>query len=588
MKLIIGKKLNKFQAIGVAAIVLLLSSCASPYNMHSPITKETVVKPEEGIVVARIIDASGSWLPFNELTLNPENVNQSKKIKPDKLVSLTPQINGVTVFASALKAGNYALDDLSASYRRGDYSYWRFIPVSAQFGTFTVKPGEITDLGTLIYYPKPKGEMFLHSVVRLPSADLEKAINRFFPFYDFNAEKVNTWADDGKDDERFELYANIAQNPTTFGTRYKSPDNGVYFLAKLGVIVHRSSLGEWAIDAVDTNYQLNTVAENAAGDLVVGGPEGVLFIKQRGKEWQNHSFDKPVNVLKATFNQQGQLDVLIAEDLEMIVLRAQGQLDAPQWEEVNRYNHRDKWKKNDAQVTEEKTGKKKVARKKLITHVRLHEEAGKHLVSINYVSRLSDAIFSNGDVETFEYNPTTWVASEEAIETKWEVMFTSGAAKMALEKAGFWSLNWRSDYFKYDPTAKEWIEITDEVFKCGDKIVRPDFVCDVEGKKTNGDWISFNSAPWFKNDKEGIAIVTFNDTDFWTGKTKKEIKVLVTDDGGKVWLDSGNTVPKPYCKDVVSEIKDALVVSCDGATGDFYQSEDFGKTWKLVRQHANF
>ncbi|NVK87582.1 MAG: hypothetical protein HWE13_05625 [Gammaproteobacteria bacterium] len=561
-------------------MTFLLSGCfPSYYNYHEPITEKTVVKPEQGIVVARIIDAGRGFPPFNQLTINPENVQQSDKIKPDRLLSMVEEVDGVAIFASAIKPGNYAMNDISAYLISGDYSYWRGVPIDAQFGTFTVKPGEVTDLGTLIYYPKPKEDKFMHSVVRIPTENLEQLLARFFPFYKFDPSKVNTWLDDQRDDERFELYANIVQNPVVFSGPVTAPDGALYFLAKLGAIVRRNTFGEWELDAVDTNYQLNSVAESNNGDLVVAGPEGVLYVKPQGDEWHDISFDLPVNVLKVYFSPKGELDILVADEYQLQVLRTSGNLTSPNWTEVNNYTYTDKWK-----VSAETAGDKKNRKAKYITGAYVFDEGGRDLLAVSYANRRG----RSGDTEIYQVDLSSWNILAGPLETKWEVTFQAGAVKLALEKLGFWSGNWRRDYFKYDPKTQDWYEMTTEIFKCGEKIVRPDFVCDIEGKKTNGDWINFKSTPWFKNDLEGVGIVTLSDVDFWTGKRSSETLILYTEDGGRVWLDSGNKIPKPYCTDIVGEVKDKIVLYCNGATGDFYESSDMGKTWKHVRQQGNF
>jgi photosystem II stability/assembly factor-like uncharacterized protein len=109
-----------------------------------------------------------------------------------------------------------------------------------------------------------------------------------------------------------------------------------------------------------------------------------------------------------------------------------------------------------------------------------------------------------------------------------------------------------------------------------------------EAKKSRKVSFSFRSTPVFKNDLEGIAITTFTDFNIWTGQRSSNTRILVTDDGGKSWLASKSKLPKKYCNSFVPEVSDRLLVSCNGSSGDFYESHDDGATWEHVRQQENF
>ena len=64
--------------------------------------------------------------------------------------------------------------------------------------------------------------------------------------------------------------------------------------------------------------------------------------------------------------------------------------------------------------------------------------------------------------------------------------------------------------------------------------------------------------------------------------------VMQTTDKGASWKVAEAELPNKYCSSLIGDIKDALIMSCNGATGDFYQSEDMGVSWELVREHQNF
>ncbi|MEM8548264.1 MAG: hypothetical protein AAGF46_08900, partial [Pseudomonadota bacterium] len=98
---------------------------------------------------------------------------------------------------------------------------------------------------------------------------------------------------------------------------------------------------------------------------------------------------------------------------------------------------------------------------------------------------------------------------------------------------------------------------------------------------------AFRSIPWFYTEDEGLAVVTFTDTDFWSGQTDVNVKILQTTDGGQSWTDTGRNRPNEFCSTFVGEVPDRLLMSCSN-TGDFYESTDLGETWEHVRQHESF
>jgi hypothetical protein len=150
----------------VILTLLLLGGCANQVNMLPSLQKTTNIADDQGVVVARIINASNYRFPFNQLTVNPENVNESTTIKPERLVAIKQSVGGSTVFSAPIKAGHYSLSSIRAFHVVGDYSYSRFVSADAQMGTFEVKPGVVTDLGTLIYYPKVQEDKYTYSQTR--------------------------------------------------------------------------------------------------------------------------------------------------------------------------------------------------------------------------------------------------------------------------------------------------------------------------------------------------------------------------------------------------------------------------------------
>lgn len=582
----VSSQVKTFQKLAVFFLVaFLLGGCAGQVNILPPISKDTNLKPNEGLLVARIVNTSAYPLPFNYLTIAPENLNESEKVKWLRLSFLEKSVNSTSVFSSAVPAGNYALSDIYSYISRGDYYYQKGASADTEFGVFQVKPGEVTDLGTIIYYPKPQEDKYLNTLVRLPETEKGEVLQKHFPFYSFDPELINGWKNDDFNDERQNTFASMAQNPVTFDDRYLAPDGSVYFLAKLGVIMKRTALGEWELDAVDTNLELTSISQNQQGDIAVGGAEGRLFFKTAVGDWQDISLNTASKVEKLVLSQT-QLQVIASEKTDLIIYQANLADSQLNWQEINRYSYVKGWTSNPP-TEEPKKGVTKKPRR--ITNVALTEISGDHFITIRSQSASSTPVFGGGDPNTYAYNPETWEINLTKEAPDVSSILDAGAIKVGIKQAGFWSWDGKPTFLRYDEDTGEWLEISTKIRTCDDVIVKTS-TCDKNGTivKASTDSFTLGSIPWFTTPTDAIAIANISDFNFWASTRSNTVKILSTDDGGKTWTDTGNELPNEYCSSLVPEVADQLVVTCSGATGDVYQSSDNGATWEHVRQHENF
>ncbi|TQV87808.1 hypothetical protein [Aliikangiella coralliicola] len=584
------------EATGIILFIAFISGCGGTYNVLPTLTEKTKLEAEEGVVVARVINASSYPLPFNNIVIDPENLNESKKVKSSELKARTPYETGTTVFASVVKAGSYALSNINAYHFHGDYRYYRYIFSDAKFGTFQVKPGQVTDLGTLIFYPKPQTDKYIETILRLPEPELGEVMRKYFPFFEYNPENILSWEDDGKDDERESFYVSVAQNPVSYSDKYQAPDGSMYFLGKLGIILKRSADGEWDIDGVDTNLQLNTIAQNQKGDLVVGGQEGKLFWKPAGGDWQDASMAYDFTIHKVFFSKENTIDMVASQNSKLFVFRSLASPTALAWEALNQYDSVKNWKLfglGDQAVeksTKKKSKNKKISAPKLKRVTAVSVDENEHLIRVGLSSMGSRGAFPDPSFLTFGYDPQSWRTFKPEELPEMDYSFDSGKARLGLKKPGFWSWSGRNSYYRFDDNSKNWEEIRTSVSRCSDGTFTQKNSCRENGKKVKPrrDSFSFNSFPVFKSNLEAITIATFSNFDFWSGKRDKEIKILRTLDGGKNWQDTGYNLPNKYCASLISEVTDRLLLSCRGATSEFYESLDDGATWQQVRDHENF
>ena len=594
-----GYHLKRFILLPVISLFLLVNGCATNTDMLATLDSKTVLTPDQGIVVVRVINATDYPLPMNQVTIAPDNLNESENIKFQRLSDLDLDLDDSTVFASPVKAGNYAMSSIRSLHFRGEIYYEHYAFAGATFGTFKVAPGKVTDLGTVIYYHKPQQDKYLKTLIRVPESGTGEVLQKYFPFYNFSESDMLGWTDDGRNDDRETTYLTVAQNPTVFEDAYKAPDGSLYFLGKLGVIVIRTPDGEWVFDAVDTNLNLNTIAQNENGDLITGGEEGKLFWKPKGSPWQDISLGHDVSVTNLSFHENSYVDMITKSDSLLTISRAEV---APQlnWQEFNRYTSRDGWKlTNVVQAADSNKDKKssvydKKKEKPLyeISRIELHELDGTHYINVSTISSYANRVFTKGDREKFAYYPDSWKVYVPEKLPEVTTMISAGTNKLGVTEAGFWSWTGRPTVSRYDSATSTWQEISTSMRMCPDGTATTKKTCDpIEGsEKTKSSEEDFNliSIPVFSSELEALTIVNFQNTDFWTGKRSNDFRVLKTIDGGKTWQDTNNKPPNEYCAKLVTEVSDRLLVTCSGATGDFYESYDEGKTWKNVRQQMNF
>lgn len=586
------KVISKYLKVWLVSFFVLLTGCAGQVNMLPTLSEQSTPLPGEGLVVVRVINASSMGLPFNHFTITPENLNESKQIKPDRLTSLAPQRNGTTVFASSAKPGSYALSSIRAFYSRGDIWYSKFVSSDAQFGTFSVESGKVTDLGTIIYYQKSQEDRYTHTLIRLPDSEPAEVLKKHFPFYQYDPNNLLSWNEDGSDEDHENLFTSAAQNPVTYNESYKAPDGSLYFIGKLGVIIKRSKEGEWSLDAVDTNFDLFAISQNNRGDLAIGGAEGTVFFKAKGGEWQSLPLNHHYQVNTLTFDDSNNLQAIARADTELTVFKTSPLQRDPTWSTLNRFSTRDGWENSLIPPPPEKTqkkAKKKVPKLDRILNFSLSESKSGPLITVGTQSQREEFIFASTKEHIFRYDAQSWQILGVGAESEMSSVVDAGTIKLGIKQPGFWSWDGKPDFFRYVKESDQWEEIATHVLRCPDGTFTIEKECVVKKvtKRTRRAAFNFISRPWFKNDKEAVAIVNFSKFNAWTGKRTNNVKIVSTEDGGKSWQVTENKLPKDYCTRLIPELDDRLLVSCVGAVGDFYESLDYGKSWSHVREHEN-
>lgn len=552
-----------------------LAGCASQVTVLPTLSPETRLKANQGIVVARLINAGDYPFPFGELIITPENLNASEEIKPKGLEGVINWASGSAAFATPVKAGHYTV--------RG-----RSFGGGTKLGTFDVKAGRITDLGSLIYYPKPDGDKYIRTLLRAPDSVPGQVLEHYFDFYEPTQEPVLSWNDDGYDEDRYLEYVAAARNPVSFQEEYLAPDGSIYLLGRLGVILKRSSRGEWTLDAVDTNLDLRAIAQNNKGDLIVGGKEGRIFWKPAKGEWQDLSIGHNYDVEELVFRDERTVDALAHKKTELVVFRARTEASDASWEPLSYYSSLTGWRSPGEPAVEKPGGRQ--ARPRIIDYARLLRTGDDHFVIVGTRADGSNVFSKVLDRRIFPYHPEDWQVESEEGDPEFLKVVNGGTVELRMTEPGLLSVDRSLVYSKYNEKTGNWEEIASHLQYCRAGVLTRENRCRAGRHRIASRKIDFRftSAPWFRDSLNGVAIGTFEQRGRKSGAGTYVTRMLVTYDGGNSWRESENQLPNEYCTSIVSGLADRLLLSCEGATSDFYESDDNGRTWEQVRQHENF
>jgi hypothetical protein len=380
----------------------------------------------------------------------------------------------------------------------------------------------------------------------------------------------------------------------SFAGQVLAPDGSLYLLGKLGVILRYSPDDGFETLAVDTNLQLNSFAQNDAGDRVVGGFESALFFQAAGDEWQSVNLPEKATVHYLTFYQENEVDVVYSVDKYLYVSRFDKD-DLTNVRVLNTYDYITRWEFSEKVVSDDDKSKskdtKKVPKPHNIKNAWVTKVGDKAQLKVTSFRKGRYSHFDSTDVETYEFSPDTWEMKIAKESEGMDSILSAGAAEIGIQQAGYWSWTGRPTYYSRASSTSEWREISAKLEYCKEgTTMQKNGACTdgKKGSKPESDRFTFLSVPWFWDGENGLAIVNFSDVDFWSGKRESETKILTTNNGGISWEKTELSLPKEYCSNIVSEINDRILLSCEGATSDFFESTDRGVTWQHIRQQQDF
>jgi len=163
-----GVTMNKFGIIIIA--LSLITGCATTSIQSTSVSTNTVLTPEQGIVVVQVVNNTERLAPLHKdwtevIAVRLDNVDAKIKAAQAKggrakwehdFYSLTPSKEGVVnsqIFVGAMPEGEYIISTLYSFYTNGDMSSWISMPVYYSAGRFNVEKKRLTNLGSLIFQP---------------------------------------------------------------------------------------------------------------------------------------------------------------------------------------------------------------------------------------------------------------------------------------------------------------------------------------------------------------------------------------------------------------------------------------------------
>lgn len=584
--------LRYFSLASVLATTLFMSGCATSRYEQAP--GLTVVKEptaEQGLVVVRLIDTESSFLQFNDITLAPENINEDKEAKYQELTVLKPMQEGNSLFTGILKPGRYSIQAYGYKYFLG---YWisDFVKVGVSFGTFEVKAGQVTDLGTLIHYAKPSDDIYINTLTRAPNPDIGEVLKKHYRFHKFDTENMLTWDDDESAEEHESRYASVAQNPLKYTKIAKTHDQHTYFLSPLGVMLVRDHEGDWDLDAVDSNMFLTAIDKSADGGLLLGGYEGTLFYKPAEGEWMNVSVEPEWTIDNIEFRNANEAMIVRHNNNDVVVELATIQEDSVQLKELNRFEGQGygwtSFEKNAEEAAEKEQGKYNYR----IENVSAFEFEGRWQIGLRVAGNKDVSLFSSVSNLNFDYDKSTNVARTMKFDKRIDFVISTGDRLIGIDKPGVWSWSNKFEFYAYDEEAKKWAVMNRSVKWCGQHeiLVTNEKRCETNGPKVKtseflsvGQMVKLDNGTTFT-----VAVISDFRPKDRNDKTYSHIRLLKSLDNGKTWLDAKANFPNYMCRHLVPQVTDRLLLSCQTYSSDFYESTDEGDSWKHVRHQEAF
>jgi hypothetical protein len=584
------KKPNMYRLI-TAVLVILLSGCVnSKMNIVQPYSPEKPMADNHGVVIARVLNASPYPYDFNYITLTPKDVYEAKENKFQRMLAFTKIGSKSSFFTSQIAAGEYSFANVYSYYNFGNYYYQFFGSVKPSFGTFKVEPGKVTDLGTIIYYRKPDGDVYYNVVTRKDDQGLSlELLDQHAPTLakKLAGQTVLQWDEDEHLDDRSDQYLNLAQNPVVYNNAYPQTDGSWVFTSPLGIMLTRDEYGEWGLDGIETDYDLIYYSQNSHGDQLVSATDNSLYIKSGSNEqWSSitpPNFNDIFNGsaknlhLAEVHMQDNQNMVAIYRNEYTAVLMTKHNGATDEWTTSLIYSKNYGWLPFD-DYQQKEVERIALAQKKPSKKYKPRKHGG-IIVKVH-----QGTIFSAIDKKLYKLNVAEQKATLVSNDFKVERLDQNGLNQMMISRVSLWDGSTVTE-FSLDK-GKSWKTYTHLVDRCPDnKAETKQPLCrDGKRKFTNYNHVT---QPVFFSDGTAYSIFSKTRVNFWTSTRSTTYSMVKSSDSGQSWILLPIDLPK-HCTNLLKASEVDLLLNCQNTTGQFYRTSKEEIDWQVDHEPTVF
>lgn len=270
----------------LALVLALLSGCATS---PPPISSAQTLVGQQGAVVIRLITNGAEP---NDPTETLSTLTLKRDLQPGMQASAEDtavlrrtreMTHSTAVFSGMVAPGRYRLLLANGTFANTTYTF----PLAGRLGSFEVKPGEVSLLGTLLVQPQA-GQRFLVGYLA-PEAELTHTFQSLFPALaeQTRGQALNTFAPSAELERSAGLAPAFRSLTTALNGIESTPDGSLLAGSKMGRVIWRKP-GEQHARAlqIDTWLEVLSVRAYRQG-LLAAGEEGLLrFSSDEGKTWQ--------------------------------------------------------------------------------------------------------------------------------------------------------------------------------------------------------------------------------------------------------------------------------------------------------------
>lgn len=260
-----------------------ITSCTPTANVSYSLL--TVSPPENGFFVMEILvnfkRIAGPLKEWTEIHL--QKVTEEKP-ESYKVVALKSEF-GKSFFIGNLPPGEYRFNFLKSEIRT-TARFEGYSKIPDDFGSFEIKKGEITNLGTMIFHPVEfislfQSEIPYHKLARVRNKSLIDRFNAAVSQNQFHYDEALGW----KHNEQIEFsneaeLEEVLKNPEKTSKVFRLKEqSGSLILAKLGSFFYNSNnSGIWKRHSLHSLYPLLSFVELSKEKWLFGGENGLLHL----------------------------------------------------------------------------------------------------------------------------------------------------------------------------------------------------------------------------------------------------------------------------------------------------------------------